>query len=475
MRRNPYHKRTTWYSNSFSRMRIKKLVTFRTLSTIKNTAGVVVSSKMTDSDVRSQTMSDMVTKPWPPQAYVRKTMYRQGLRTETFPPIAPMNVLSSTLSESYEPVGIQTYRSRHTVTGVKTLVATTTGNLTQIAPQKYGFAGGVWPGSFATLPSINLAEQKSQLRARTVAFFDRPTASFGEPAGELRSTLQFLRHPLRVLSRKVGKYYRDFRRLKRTTQHQFDALTRAKYLRMIPKRFRHLYSRATVGDAALLWAAHSFVISPTVRTINDAVSIMQNSIVRKGTLQRFSSIKEIQVPHMTTSGIAVGGELSTSFGWERIIDRKYFLVAGILTFRKDVADFSSQVGGRARDIPVTAWELSPLSFIVDRVLDTKNVLRAATSLTSLNVKQLGGYETEYTTTTQKRRITMCYTPVFNFLERTYSPLYTPYWTQTTIQWDRTKWRPVIADALGGQSSGLLSSLTKTLDVLSIIQLRLGVK
>lgn len=352
--------------------------------------------------------------------------------------LLPQNFLSYTCQRDEGDI----YAMRRYLNSAHPLGQTLEGPLT---PWMMAVAFGV--SSPPPMPSYNLASMEAAAKARCLARFDRPHNSFGEPLAELRRTVETIRHPLRSAA--------DF--LKRFHKRR-SRLTNAKH---------------AIKATASTYAEIAFGIAPAIRSADDAV----NAYIKRNVVQpTYGKCYGSETVHLGPVTRVIGSPLSWNgyicySHYEKEITAK--VKAGIIFSSTDAGSRSAMLGLRVRDWPSVAWELIPLSFLVDRVINVKGFLSASTSLLSSSVHVHGGYIT--TRVTDKSRFRYTDIRLGNIPTRKWDPCDSRWHTQETFSYGRVKWKPTVADAVPKFDNRLFDSIQSTLDLTSIVLGRLKIK
>lgn len=308
-------------------------------------------------------------------------------------------------------------------------------------------AGVFGTPAVAPAPSYNVANMVAAAKSKCLARFDRPNYSFGEPIAELAHLVQTVKDPFTTVHKLLNRFHKE--RLKKSRTYV-----------------------AGSKDLANLWAGYAFGIGPLVGSAVDAVEAYRQ---RNAISFRYESCYASDQLH-TGKMFRESGSLSYS-GWvsTRKSEREVSVVckAGIYYSVMDNGTRRALVGLRARDLPGVAWELVPLSFMVDRVINVKRFINASSSLLSNNVKIIGAYTTTRTTD----KIRYCHTDIRQGSNpsRKWSPSDSKWAEHTTFTLSRSKWAPSVADVVPRFENRLFSDVHSTLDLISIVLGKLKIK
>jgi len=415
----------------------------------------VALSVATEQDVVIETMDDVVSQPFPPKASIKYRMTRNGLRKTPLPPFYPINPLNHVIVSRGEGSSVLSF-SDHT----NTHVLTSTGHNTQLLRGTLPFAGS---DITADPPGYSLAGMIMMAQAKAFARFDSPTQSYGEPIAELDRTIALISEPLNETARLTSQYRR------RVILVKDKAAFRLRFIDKTVKNWRRKLRDWTRKKIARAWAVYSFGIAPLWRTIEDGVDLLAEGL--KHTLgNAYNTVYGTQKyvgPLQTSDTPTTISPLTATLRRTRQIEVE--VKAGIVSFIDDIDRFSTKVGTRARDIPVTAWELFPLSFLIDRVVNVKQVIRSTLALTSLHVKDIHGFRVVRSRELKSYNYRNL---AISGVNKVFSQSMRPYFIDT-LTVSRETWKPSVVSPVAPKiGSGLLSTAHKTLDLLSVIQLNL---
>lgn len=237
--------------------------------------------------------------------------------------------------------------------------------------------GAVCYYEFSTIAGLDLEDyyvfsdstsQVDHAMQQAVANIDRTPYAFGEDLAEIAETIRFLKDPIRSL-------YNLTRRLSKNANAQK----------------RKWKKRADIAEALNdLYLTDRFVLTPLVKSIYEAIDAAR-------------TLRDEPAPTRRTSrGFASDSkELSDEFSvpivagvtdfYERFTQMKCSIRAYILYDLVSPRDLAFHLGLRAKDIPITLWQIVPLSFMVDRVYDISGAIRGITNISDprLNILATG--------------------------------------------------------------------------------------
>lgn len=210
-------------------------------------------------------------------------------------------------------------------------------------------------------PLIDHAKQQA------LANVDQTPYGFGEDLGELKETIRFLKSPGRLIlrlakaaKRRKAKIRR--RKIKEDSQY-FDA----------------------INDSYL---TYRFAASPLYRSVMDAIEAYRSNSEDRNN-ERYSA------RGYASDGENFSGNVHGNFNAD-VYDVFFIESECTIAVRANILYTHSGnrntkaflLGLRGKDIPSTAWELVPLSFMVDRVVDISSAIRGLTNLADPRLKIL---------------------------------------------------------------------------------------
>lgn len=281
---------------------------------------------------------------------------------------------------------------------------------------------------------------ESVAKVRALAHIDRSTYAFGEDIGEIRETIRFLRHPAESL-RKLA-----------------DEMS----VKILKRDFSAHVSRAkAIAD---VWTTYRFAATPFVISMMDALEAYNQGIHQE---------HRERLDRLTARGFDddTGNTQDTysNVGYFTYIgDRSYDLeIKGhaqlLYSVKNPAENWRFNLGLRNKDIPLTTWQLVPLSFMVDRVLDISTAIQAAMNIADPSVSILSG---SYTQREEHVRTTHCHTidthPIYDGTIDGSVNYYSSYYHR------RDPWSPSLSDVtIPFDKGGLTKDVTSIVDLLAI--------
>lgn len=218
----------------------------------------------------------------------------------------------------------------------------------------------LWTGS--TLPDNN--EARCKLSA--LAYIDSTEYAFGEDALELKETIKFLKNPLSSL---LG-VSRSFEKRKRRVAKQ-----------------KPVDKIKAITD---LYLQYQFAASPLVRSCMDILGVYSTTakVYPTRLSARGKLVEEVLIDTPVTNN---------GFHYDRYYLQSWESKASILyEVSNPVYDWRYRLGFRGKDWPTTIWQIMPLSFMVDRLLDVSSFTKGVINLADPKVKILAAsYRTKH--------------------------------------------------------------------------------
>lgn len=309
------------------------------------------------------------------------------------------------------------------------------------------------------IPGIDLntsIDQKTQAsKQQALASVDATPYGFAEDIGEIAETLRFLRDPLSSLKALALSFRAE--KMRRERFLRSNPKQKEKVREKLRRQMRIYLTDTRDLAAADVWLTYRFAFSPLMRSISSLTEALGTTIHRPK--RRTSRSK--------TSGNVSNSGTVTKTAHEKLQyenDGAFEVRSGILyEVTNPVESFAFKYGVRFKDIPVTAWNLLPLSFMADRIVNISNCIRGLTNLSDPTVNILAGWVVTKKTVSSKRRLSLT------------NP---PGWTGTTsfdtvvnetFTYDRTTWQPGVQDTVPAFTPKyLVSDISKTLDLLALV-------
>jgi hypothetical protein len=316
------------------------------------------------------------------------------------------------------------------------------------------FGTTAWPFS-KDHASLNWA-RPDIAKLRALSDMDSTPYAFGEDAFEIRETIKFIRDPLQSLK----KLALSFRRRKIKTLRQLN--------RTMPKRLSRRKRRLREAQAvAGVFNSYSFAARPLLRSILDAAEAVNKTLQGKYKYKqpperrtaRGYDLVEDDIHDVFTVGPANNRAYAdrTCTSWDQI-------KASIL-YEVDNPhnDFQYITGLRAKDFPYIVWQVLPLSFMVDRLVDVSSMIAALTNLNDPSVHVLSACVRRKSLVTTTLRYTS-----HTATGWTFSPLIGDEVHVAYFCYDRQVWFPSTWDAVPSLTpKRLVGTLTDIAELLSV--------
>lgn len=320
------------------------------------------------------------------------------------------------------------------------------------AVSEYYFNADLYRGPWTSCEWLTPDASEDRAKALSLSNMDNTQYAFGEDALELGETLRFLKSPLKSVSNLAKLFKRDVKTIKR-----FGIKTNVGTLRRSVRD-----QTKAVADA---WLQYRFAASPLIRSCMDA-------------LEAYYAYTPTFPERLTARGFSKDeADNKVDWSWEnggngrqyslrRSIEQDFH--ASILyTVTNPIYDWKWKLGFRAKDIPTTAWQIVPLSFMVDRVLDISTFSKGVMNLADPNVKILAASVRRKTTHIESYKLNSMTSNVYtgyaqgNTNEHTY------------FEYERVPWSPSFIDTLPKLTlHRLVDDATKIADLCALIRGRL---
>lgn len=295
----------------------------------------------------------------------------------------------------------------------------------------------------ANVPDLILNTSVSRAKQLAISNMDTTPYAFGEDAFEIRETLKFLRNPLSSLSN-LGKTF---------SKHKKSTL----------KGMRLKSIKEKAEAVASVWLQYQFAASPLVRSVQDgleAYAYKEPTKPERLVARGFSK----DADHQEVSGVSylAGG---VRHYWDLGHSKSEDVHASILyEVSNPRTDMNWRLGFRAKDLPSTLWQVVPLSFMIDRLLDVSSFIEGVINLADPNVKVLAASvreKTEYTTSKQLTNQT--------YSGWTSSDIQGEVFSETQFEYRRNPWIPSVSDTVPGFTpKNLVDTATKMADLTALV-------
>jgi hypothetical protein len=298
-------------------------------------------------------------------------------------------------------------------------------------------------GSFNYTPlSVDLDSMFARARLEALARMDPTPYSFMEDLAELTSTISYLKGSTSKL-------------LKATD----DWLASKKKIQVLD-----LTPFAREKQLASLWLQYRFVLSPMVKSMGDLLEAFNDKshykIPFRRTSRGFEQYNEAEIVQQTIP--------AQTYEWELTRTYSANVTAGVYYETSNPLNgFRFKYGLRNKDIPVTLWNVVPLSFMYDRVQDISNSIKAVTNFLDPSLKVVAGWTRIKRTDEKTYRRTAYNAPTWDFT------VYGTPVTHTDFLYERQPWIPSLSDTVPPfEVDKLITDITSLTDVLSLVLGRL---
>ena len=300
------------------------------------------------------------------------------------------------------------------------------------------FSGGSvtehWLPGFPAAPEGLDGTSVSAAKLAALANMDKTEYAFGEDLGEIGQTIRFLKNPI---------------------QHLTKLTKRQKDLEKSLKRKGATDEKA----AADSYAAYQWAYKPLVRSVEDLTTALMTQI-------------KARKPRYSARGKSVVSNEYTDDSYNDIGRYTYKIDKSVRTAilyenHRNDNDLLKKYGLRFKDAPETAWQLFPLSFMIDRVVNISDVIRASQNLLDTDLKILAASVTIKTLITETKQLT-------NLNDPLYVQLVTgDVVTREKFTMTRSIWQPTASDLIPPvRPAELIKDVQSILDLTTLITQRI---
>jgi len=296
-------------------------------------------------------------------------------------------------------------------------------------------------------------ELKKQL---ALSFVDEPQFGFGEDLFEIGETIRFLANPTKSIIALFKAFDKKAAKVTSAKDVINDSVKKAEAI-------------------AKVWAEYSFAILPLVRSIEEAIEALYTSetLSLRRTSRSKGSVVNREVSYRSGSYSGISSLYIPPCGGMAEIIRATSVDFSIgLTYESEQSlGLRSKLGLRNKDLIVTAWEVLPLSFMIDRIVSIKNALKSFLVLTDSNVDVLGGFVTKRESVEYSIQLVDFELTTTEYTELSWFAF--PHVSQT-FTYTREKWDPSFANSITLPNPvELVNSASKVADLLSLLTLNIG--
>jgi hypothetical protein len=251
---------------------------------------------------------------------------------------------------------------------------------------------------------------------------DSTPYAFGEDIGELGETIRFLKSP----GKSLFNLSKGFKRSVRKKERLFGR--------------RNAINHATA--LADVWLEWRFAVAPLVRSMNSLIEAYQTDVHQplRRTGRGFWSDSSDSGTQTVQVGYYGGNTCTFTVHASSSVEHR----AGILhQVSNPASQFQYKYGLRGKDLPLTLWQLVPLSFMVDRVYDISSFTGSVVNLLDPNVDILAAWlttKTEYLEEFSLQSVNESGYPSSVAPDTIFS---------RSFRYDRVIWSPGISDAVPG--------------------------
>lgn len=212
-----------------------------------------------------------------------------------------------------------------------------------------------------------------------IAKMDMTEYAFGEDLGEIGQTVRFLKNPIKSLTDLALKFEKTKKR----------GIRRGKDV-----------AKAT-ADA---YATYQWAFKPLVRSATDLAEALNTQLAARK--PRYSARARLK-RSVSDSNLVTDGTFSATY--QHTIEEEVKATILYENHRND-PDLLKKYGLRFKDAPETAWQLFPMSFMIDRVVNISDVISASINLLDSNLRILAASTTEKVLRKTQYQLTGVYHP-----------------------------------------------------------------
>lgn len=282
----------------------------------------------------------------------------------------------------------------------------------------------------------------SEANAKAIADIDSSPYSFAEDIATWKQTANFLRDPIGSLRGLSKAFSSDVGKL----EQRRKALIRAK----------------AIAD---VWLTYRFAISPLIRSCMSALDAFADAPVRPKRRTARGSVTDTG----SQSGIQTKGSPPNQYIWDVKNELTRQVRSAIhYEISNPVMDWRFKYGLRVKDYPELLWDLTPYSFMVDRITDVGNTIRGLTNLSDPTLSILAA------TWTLRQGSTATYRLTKNNGNSNFDIVITPDEEKlVSFLYNRNVWQPTWSDTIATPDlANLVNSATKIADLTALITQRL---
>lgn len=291
------------------------------------------------------------------------------------------------------------------------------------------------PSPIVVSPSV-LPELIRSAESQAMANIDKTPFSFGEDIAEFHQTIQFLRDPLSSIRSLVD-------------------VMNSKVLQRVGRR----RSRSLASAIADVWLTERFAFLPLVRSMDDVIKayyskeVIPSRSVARSSVRFEKSVIETQKPDQ-------------NIWWDVKTKREIIVRSGVAYETSNpVMDIRRKLGIRNKDLPLIAWQVVPMSFMVDRIFNVSSFIQGFVNIADPALK------THYAFTTIRDSLEFSYSLArFTSVSRGWKVSLTPgKVVDTTFSMSRSPWNPGVLQLLPGFTPGnLVKDASSITDLVSLI-------
>lgn len=296
-------------------------------------------------------------------------------------------------------------------------------------------------------PALNLTSMEQSTKQRCLAAVDGTPYEFFEDIAELKETLEFLKNPIASLAGLARAFSLKKRKLNS--------------IKNVKKRLK------AIAD---LWNTYRFAAAPLIRSAMTALEAYNDreKALRPSRRTAHARFRDFGDPFFSQHTAANG--ISHKYHYNKWSMRSVEAHATIYyEVSNPVDDWFFRLGLRVKDVPVTMWEILPLSFMVDRLINIRAAIAGLLNIADPSVTFLAS---SYTTRATDEHLLQMYSETWDYGEWTATIENPDFRKYTSYSWKRALWSPSVYDTIPPITPGyLVKDVQSILDLISIITSR----
>lgn len=251
-------------------------------------------------------------------------------------------------------------------------------------------------------------------RVRALSQMDRTPYAFGEDLLELRETIRFLKSPIKSISNLV-----EVIRSTAVTRSRVDGVS-------------------LLSAIADVYSTERFALEPLVRSALDALAAYSDKPKTRPSRQTARGFATDKDEYSETDAYYTGVVRYDVARVHSFEDEAHSQI--LYEISNPIDDLRFRLGFRTKDWPLTLWQVFPLSFMVDRMVNISTAVQAAVNLADPNLKILSA-------STRVKRLRLDQYEMIGGEHPTYDSVTAQggLESKTSFTYDRVPWEPSVSD------------------------------